>query len=277
MLITNIDDTQFILRVVIFFMSAGVLLSSLEWLALLSEFGRTGIYHWPITRLLHAPTIVRAGGNVLNVICSQQSVAIALVARIGTAAWCLMWCVFQRESVPLLGLCGLSATGLYINSRTYYGLEGSDQLLTLLCVSLTLGALAQNEGGIDLALYFIAAQSTLSYFAAGVTKLWGKEWRKGNAVSLIVSTRAFGHPYFSRLLDNRPVLGRIATFTVLAFECSLPLALILPLPFTLAYLLVGFLFHLANSVVLGLNVFLWAYLATYPAILFTALRISGHH
>lgn len=40
-------------------------------------------------------------------------------------------------------------------------------------------------------------------------------------------------------------------------------------PFRTSFFAWGLLFHLANALVMGLNSFIWAFVATYPAILFT--------
>jgi hypothetical protein len=63
----------------------------------------------------------------------------------------------------------------------------------------------------------------------------------------------------------RPGVARAGAWTVLALECAFPLVLVVPgaawvlLPAAAA-------FHLANAIVLGLDRFLWAWLAAYPAL-----------
>jgi hypothetical protein len=53
---------------------------------------------------------------------------------------------------------------------------------------------------------------------------------------------------------------------VIAFECAFPLALIDARLLSL----LGIAFHVVNARVLGLNRFLWAWLAAYPALWFWA-------
>jgi hypothetical protein len=62
-------------------------------------------------------------------------------------------------------------------------------------------------------------------------------------------------------------VGRLLSLGVIALELAVPLSLVLPAPFA-EILLAGVLaFHLLAAVTMGLNTFVWAYVATYPAIL----------
>ena len=55
---------------------------------------------------------------------------------------------------------------------------------------------------------------------------------------------------------------------IILFEIAFPLVLILPWEGKLLLLSIGLLFHITNAVVLGLNRFIWAWSATYPALLY---------
>jgi hypothetical protein len=266
----DISDPHSAVRAVVLFVSTGVLLSSLEWVALFREFRKGGTYDWEVVRTLHRFPPARAIDFLLTRAAAPQVVSLILSFRVASAVWCMLWCVLCTESVPLFPLAVLSLTGLYVNYRTRYGLEASDQMLMIVCISLVLGSLIESDTGEELALYFIAAQAILSYFVAGISKLFGSLWRSGEAVRLIVNTQSFGHPYFAGVLNRQPALGRVAALAVLVIECSFPLVLILPPSVTYMYIVLVFVFHLLNCVVLGLNVFLWAYLATFPAILLSA-------
>jgi hypothetical protein len=39
------------------------------------------------------------------------------------------------------------------------------------------------------------------------------------------------------------------------------------------FAVLGILFHVANAVIMGLNTFVWAFVETYPAILFCAVSL----
>jgi hypothetical protein len=140
---------------------------------------------------------------------------------------------------------------------------------------LWLSSLYYTEATATITLVFLAGQSCLSYFLAGVAKCLGHSWRDGTAVRDIFRTRSYGQSFLSRLLHRSPILAAGATWFALGFECSFPLVLVLPPPLSLIYLILGCLFHLVNAFAMGLNLFVWAYLATYPAVLYTASRLSA--
>jgi hypothetical protein len=74
-------------------------------------------------------------------------------------------------------------------------------------------------------------------------------------------------------LRRHPALLPWLSRSVVAAECLFPLALVTPLPVSLALLAGGLAFHLLAAVFMGLNTFLWSFAATYPAILYCAARL----
>jgi hypothetical protein len=249
-------------------MSIGLVLSSLEWLRLHHEFGNKGIFDWKVVSLRHRfnPLI----DAVLRRIAGPVSVELVLSLRTLAACWCLV-CPLGDLRIPLSVLV---ITNLLIHFRCKYGLEGSDQMLTLLSVSLWIGVWSQNVQILEQVIYFIAAQSILSYFVAGLAKLCGPLWRNGLAITSILNTRDFGHSDCASLLARFPLLGRVLTYCTMAFECTLPLVLVLPYAWAKGYIVTGLMFHFANSMLMGLNMFVWAFGATYPAVLYLAYRTS---
>jgi hypothetical protein len=109
-------------------------------------------------------------------------------------------------------------------------------------------------------LGYIAAQLVLSYFLAGLFKLRDPAWRNGTALAQLLSAPQY---------RSRPLalpFARWLGYGVIAFECAFPLALIDARLLSL----LGIAFHVVNARVLGLNRFLWAWLAAYPALWFWA-------
>jgi hypothetical protein len=70
-----------------------------------------------------------------------------------------------------------------------------------------------------------------------------------------------------RAVLSRPGPARLAAWAMLGFECGFPLALVDPV-LCGALLAAGACFHLANAIAFGLDRFLWAWLAAYPALLY---------
>jgi hypothetical protein len=133
----------------------------------------------------------------------------------------------------------------------------------IIAVTVPTGSLSES-----IALLFIAVQTTLSYFVAGISKLVSREWRNGTAIVGIFATEAYGHDWIFRLLERIPSLKLPGAWAVILFETLFPIAL---LPND--WLLVGMLaititFHVFNAIFMGLNNFLVAFPATYPAIIY---------
>lgn len=145
---------------------------------------------------------------------------------------------------------------------------GSDGMSLVVLLGLFVAALPFERAGV-VGLGYIAAQATLSYLIAGLVKLRERDWRSGRALTAFLGARRYGiDPRLRRSL-SRPGMARVASWAVILFECAFPLALSDPRAMCVATL-VGLLFHLGNWWVFGLNRFVWAWLATYPALIFVA-------
>jgi hypothetical protein len=59
------------------------------------------------------------------------------------------------------------------------------------------------------------------------------------------------------------------------FECTFPLALISGGTGFAVFAVIGLLFHVLSAMTMGLNTFVWAFVATYPAILFCSFSLRG--
>jgi len=71
---------------------------------------------------------------------------------------------------------------------------------------------------------------------------------------------------------QHPRLLWCAGWAVMLFELTFPLAL-LQREWLFAALLLAALFHIANACLFGLNRFVWAWIATYPALLWLQARL----
>ncbi len=120
-----------------------------------------------------------------------------------------------------------------------------------------------------LGLGWIAAQSVLSYFLAGWVKLRNPRWRNGTALRNLLESEG---PYVlwqpARALARSPAACVAASWMLIGFEILFPLVLVLAPPIPALLLAAGLLFHLGNALLLGLNRFVWAWAATYPALLY---------
>ncbi|MDO4255317.1 MAG: HTTM domain-containing protein [Kocuria sp.] len=117
----------------------------------------------------------------------------------------------------------------------------------------------------DLAVSFIAAQTTLSYFTSGVVKLLGADWRNGRAVERVVRTETYGHEGLYKVLRAHPWMSEALSWSTVFIESTFPILSLHPITRTTALIAMGG-FHVANAKVMGLGRFALAFMATYPAI-----------
>jgi hypothetical protein len=146
--------------------------------------------------------------------------------------------------------------------------KGADSQLNLIthgAISLTL--LSDTPAAATYCLYFLTLQLCLAYFAAGYHKLRSPDWRSGYALSGLLSTRLFGSPALAAWLDRRLVLSMALCWATILWELSFPVVFIAPRAVVVCYFVGGALFHLSTAVAMGLNKFIWAFFAIYPAAL----------
>jgi len=242
-------------------------IAALELLCVRHALADTGVFGWPTLRaeLVTAPRWLRA---IADRVLSYRGIVVVLVIQLASAL-ALPW--LTHPAVPWI----VFASSLLISIRfrgTYNG--GSDAML--LVVMLALG-LARSAPGSPLAaagLAYAAAQLVLSYFVAGISKLGEPAWRSGRAIPMLMRVAHYRTPAWATTVLSKPPIARLAAWSMLAFECAFPLALVRP-SVCAVLVICGAAFHVVNAVVLGLNRFLWTWLAAYPALLYWADRASA--
>ncbi|MFB9314020.1 hypothetical protein [Nocardioides plantarum] len=253
--------------------SLGVGVASLEFLTTYRSYAAGGLYSWAIAGerqfLVRRPLVWRIGNRLLD----TPGVWFLLGLRLLSAAW-VACAVVVDGSIPPVGAALLLLTSLAVSFRHSYGLDGSDQM-SLIIVTATAVYAWSPVGSFagTAAIAFIAAQSCLSYLASGVAKAVSPTWRRGEAVGAIVNTSTYGRRDVAALLAAKPLLGQLLTWGVVAFECTFLAAALVGGPTAIAFFIAGALMHVGIAICMGLNTFLWAFLATYPAIYYCSQLI----
>jgi len=127
----------------------------------------------------------------------------------------------------------------------------------------------------QLCLVYIAAQALLSYVVAGLAKGCRAGWRSGETLCDYLRNSTYGAPArLVRWLDVKP-RAFVGAWTVILFELAIVPAVFAPKAL-IVWLSLGAVFHLANFFALGLNRFVFAWLATYPALYWLSgwIRVS---
>lgn len=155
-----------------------------------------------------------------------------------------------------------------------FGWGGDFHMTLVILVGLTVAAVFP-EGSVPwrAGLAFITIQSVLSYLLAGINKATSESWRGGTAPAGIFSTDAYGHKAAYAWLAKRPWRGRAVAWATIAFECSFAAVLFLG-PAAWPLLALGIGFHVANAFLVGLNGFVFAFVAAYPIILVVGVPLA---
>lgn len=253
----------------------GGLISTFEFLVVLPTFRPSGIYSW---RVIETEQVRRLGATALApYLRSFGSITWAgslLVTR--AVALAALPFVPLQTALFLLVSFTLCLSTMLFTWRRFIGDDGSDQMTTIILVTVMLSA-GFGSGLVALAigLWFLAFQACLSYVSAGLAKAFSPEWRDGSAIFKVFNTEAYGLRPVAALVRAHPIVGGVAAWSVIVFECLFPLVVIAPPPVMMGLLSMGLLFHVLCAVIMGLNSFLWAFTATYPAVVFANLSLRA--
>ncbi len=159
--------------------------------------------------------------------------------------------------------------------RAFGGEDGSDQMLAIISVACAISLLLRFGDGVpEAGLYFIGSQACLAYSAAGIAKLTSPYWRSGLAIQGVLQTRTHGTRRLT-VVQRSASLARVLCWVTISFETAFVVAPILPPLPLLALLTAAALFHVGTALVMGLNGFVWSFVATYPAIVFLNQAVRG--
>jgi hypothetical protein len=152
------------------------------------------------------------------------------------------------------------ALALRTQRRLTYGLDGADQMALIVMAGILVALVSPTWG-----VVLIAGQSLLSYVTAGVSKLFGERWRRGDAVLGITNTVGYGSARVRRLLRTSG-RGRALAWGTIAFEVAGPLLLLAGPQGAMVFVLAAFVFHVSIAAAMGLNNFVWSFVAALPAV-----------
>jgi hypothetical protein len=264
----DIHDPRRVLDWTAVLISIPVLVGTLEDLVRYRVLSDDGLMSWKVSRLGHTVTADGRLGALADAVLSHARYRYLLLARL---------CAAAAAVIPGLPGGMRSALFFFITAslaadivRSLYGHSGAQQMMICVCAALGF-ANAVPDGHVvqHMSLWFVALQAVLAYVTSGWAKLGSAVWRNGEGLVGIMRTSIYGHPGVHRLLARRPSLALVASWGTILFESSFFFVLAAGQPeVTVAFLAVAALFHVTVAAVMGLNLFLWSFVATYPAILF---------
>jgi hypothetical protein len=255
------------LRLTEIFIGVAVILQTIELLSIREAFSERGVWRWSMLKNLFP----RGMGAIVSPFLCDRGFLIVLSLSLLAA----VFSIFSGQWILSLVLV---VTTFLISLRwlgTFNG--GSDYMTFLILYSITIARYFGNERILKGALLYIAIQTCLSYFVAGIVKLKNADWRSGKALVSFLTESHYEVPARVKRWAQDPNyfwLFRWVSWKVIAFECVFPLALYGPK--TCAWFIFSAcLFHLSTFYVFGLNRFFFAWVAAYPALFYWS-QISLH-
>lgn len=239
-----------------------LLLQTLELLQLRRAFADTGVWSWPVLSLE-----LRVLPPPLRWLLPYRAFLIVLALRLALAPLLLLGVSWVA---PLLLLSQLAISARFRGAFN----GGSDYMSVVVLLGLSGAACFPSSTLIvEASLAYVCVQLVFSYFIAGVVKIARAEWRTGAALTRLLTSNRYGTPAWLTTLVQRPRLARPLAGILLIFECGFPCALLGP-RVAAGFLAFGLLFHVGNVLAFGLNRFLFAWLAAYPALLYFSAALA---
>ncbi len=268
-------DYELAIRLVECLAAVGVIISSAEFFPIRSIFDDTNFMGWRVLQLRHPILRKQPISNFLSFLNRDFSVYVLIIARV-LAALALFLVSYHQHLLRFLLDSIIAFSLMTFMFRATYGREGSDRMMLIIFVAISISLISGSKLATEACLFFIAGQACLSYFASGFNKAISRRWVNGKALFDIMSTSIWGNQDIARTLITRKWLTLLITCSVITFELLFPLVLVVPPRIAFSFLSFGVLFHLGNAFVMGLNCFVWAFVATYPAVLYTGELISEY-
>ena len=247
-----------------------LIIQTIEFLNLREALGPQGVWTYAIGRddLAHASKPVQ---NLFTFLAREDVWLLHLVLRLLAA----LVLIIDGSSLPLVGF--LFAGTLVILIRWRGAFNGGSDFMTIvvlsgLLIAMLVGASGDSELGWRAGMIYIAIHAASSYFISGGIKLLNPEWRSGEALALFLDGGIYGPLSRLSLYWLRPV-AMLCSWAFIVWECLVPLAFF-DAELAVIYCAVAGLFHFLVFWYFGLNRFVFAWLASFPAIIYVASQLN---
>ena len=247
-----------------------LIIQTIEFLRLREPLSTHGVWTYAIGRddLAHASKFTQR----LFAFLSRDKLWLAhLILRLLASVVLLAY----GGSLPLVAFLLLGTVVILIRWRGAFN-GGSDFMTIVVLSGLLIAQLfswfGDEELGWRASLIYIAIHSASSYFISGGVKLLNEDWRSGKALPLFLDGGVYGPLAPTSLYWRQPV-AIICSWSFILWECLAPLAF-LDAAIALFYCSVAGVFHILVFWYFGLNRFVFAWISTYPAIIYLAGQLN---
>lgn len=244
-------------------LATSLLIQSLEFLRIRHFGNMAAVWSWEVqkTDVAHAPAWLR---HLFDWLYQERIHRLHLLLRTGAAA-----SLYAGVSVGSSTFLFVSTILILIRWRGAFN-GGSDFMTLVVLTGVLISQLAQPLVGATLAwkagLWYITIHSITSYFISGAVKLLQPEWRDGRILTHFLDGGIHG-PLPADSLFRHLRVAMTASWCFIVWECLFPLALAGP-QWAMLCCGVAAVFHLLVFRFFGLNRFVWAWCASFPAIIY---------
>lgn len=242
-----------------------LILQTLEFLSIEFSVDARRIWCWSVQKddLNHTWQWLQ---RLLALVYSSRAHKFHLMIRLGCAT-SLFW-----GSTPVISvLLFTSNVLLLIRWRGSFN-GGSDFMTVIVLTGIVIADLLTPVAGEVLAwraaLWYVTLQAMTSYFVSGAVKLLNADWRSGRALTYFLDSSVYG-PLPQHSVFRHPTVALACTWSFILWEISFPLSLSGIMP-ALVFCSIALVFHLLVFRFFSLNRFVWAWSASFPAIIYCA-------
>lgn len=187
----------------------------------------------------------------------------------------LFLCLLPMGWDAFAALSVIAATNALLILRS--SADGGDKMAMV----VTYGLLLQMLGTISAqpllflaGLLWVGGQLTISYATSGLSKLFLADWRNAAVPRQALSSFSYGNRTTQALM-RYPVAALMLAWGIILIESLFPLALFAPLPVLIAALGGMALLHLSIAFAMGLNTYVFAFIAAYPSVVLLAAYVQS--
>jgi hypothetical protein len=244
-------------------------IQTLEYLRMGKYTANDAFWSWQLQRDDIPNASVRA---LLDVLFKPRMHQLHLWLRLAAA----LTLAVQGASLPLVVF--LFVGNLLILIRWRGAFNGGSDFLTLvvltgLLISQVVGALGNAQLGWQAGFWYIAIQAITSYFMSGAVKLLRPEWRNGSAMTIFLNGAIYGPLSATHPLRNK-WLAMMGSWGFIVWEILFPFSLLDP-RLAAVFCAVAAFFHFLVFWFFGLNRFFWAWMCSFPAIIWCSAQFSA--
>jgi hypothetical protein len=242
------------------FAGIGTALHGVELIVMRHELATSGLLSWTVRRASHPLLVRSAAASWIDCVLGTRAffvlVAVQLTASLAMIGW--------SSDPQLWALACVVTIQVVYNFRNRPALIGADQMQVIVLAACLLQALFPDAMATYVCAAFVFMQLMLAYLTSGLAKAVSPIWREGTAIRQIARSESLGLRGLHRCIVRYPALAPMLCWTTIVFEVAFPWLMLGGTQTALVFFVSGVMFHLAVATIMGLDAFLWPYIAAYP-------------